>query len=48
MEFHTFYSYFLYTKDWAYIMMFLVLPIYVVYWNTVLNPRKKQRGNTPR
>ena len=26
MEFHTFYDYFLYTKSWAYVMMFVVLP----------------------
>ena len=30
MEFHTFYDYFLYTKNWA----------YVLYWNTVLFPKK--------
>ena len=29
MEFHTFYDYFLYTKSWAYVMMFVVLPLYV-------------------
>lgn len=31
MEFPTFYSYFLYTKNWAYIMMIVVLPLYVAY-----------------
>ncbi len=35
MEFPTFYSYFLYTKNWAYIMMIVVLPLYVAYWNPV-------------
>lgn len=44
MEFHTFYDYFLYTKSWAYVMMFVVLPLYVVYWNFVLFPRKKGRN----
>ncbi len=29
MEFPTFYSYFLYTKNWAYIMMIVVLPLSV-------------------
>ena len=36
MEFHTFYDYFLYTKNWAYVMMFVTLPVYVLYWNTCL------------
>ena len=40
MEFHTFYDYFLYTKSWAYVMMFVVLPLYVLYWNFVLFPDK--------
>ena len=40
MEFHTFYDYFLYTKNWAYVMMFVTLPVYVLYWNTVLFPKK--------
>lgn len=44
MEFHTFYDYFLYTKSWAYAMMFVVLPLYVVYWNFVLFPKKKGRN----
>lgn len=43
MEFPTFYSYFLYTKDWAYIMMIIVLPLYVAYWNLVLYPKGKNR-----
>ena len=41
MEFDTFYQYFLYTKNWAYVMMFIVLPVYVLYWNFVLYPEKK-------
>lgn len=43
MEFPTFYSYFLYTKNWAYIMMIIVLPIFVAYWNLVLYPYKKKK-----
>lgn len=43
MEFPTFYSYFLYTKNWAYILMFIVLPVYVAYWNLVLYKGKKNR-----
>lgn len=42
MEFPTFYNYFLYTKNLAYIMMFIVLPLYVLYWNLVLYPAKKK------
>lgn len=34
------YDYFLYTKNWAYVMMFVTLPVYVLYWNTVLFPKK--------
>lgn len=44
MDFPTFYSYFLYTKSWAYIMMIIVLPVYVVYWNLILYPKRK-KGN---
>ena len=44
MEFPTFYSYFLYTKNWAYIMMFVVLPLYVAYWNLVLYKGRKNNG----
>ena len=40
MEFHTFYDYFLYTKSWAYVMMFVTLPLYVIVWNTLLYPKK--------
>lgn len=46
MEFNTFYQYFLYSKSWAYIMMFVVLPVYVLYWNFVLYPGKKKRNNS--
>lgn len=42
MEFNTFYQYFLFTKSWAYVMMFVVLPVYVLYWNFVLFPDKKR------
>lgn len=41
MDFPTFYSYFLYSKNWAYLLMFIVLPIYVWYWNVVLFPSKR-------
>ena len=43
MEFHTFYQYFLYTKSWAYVMMFIVLPLYVWYWNFILFPDEKSK-----
>lgn len=43
MEFPTFYNYFLYTKNFAYLMMFIVLPLYVVYWNVILYGRKKKK-----
>lgn len=46
MEFHTFYQYFLYTKSWAYVMMFIVLPLYVWYWNFILFPDKKSKSTT--
>lgn len=42
MEFDDFYQYFLYTKNWAYIMMLCVLPLYVLYWNTILYPAGKR------
>lgn len=43
MEFPTFYSYFLYTKNFAYIMMIIVLPLYVLYWNLILYPLRKNK-----
>lgn len=43
MDFPNFYSYFLYTKNWAYIMMIIVLPLYVAYWNLVLYSGKKKK-----
>lgn len=46
MEFPTFYSYFLYTKNWAYIMMFIVLPLYVLYWNACLYRKGKKRNDS--
>ena len=45
MEFPTFDRYVLYTKNWAYIMMFIVLPLYVLYWNYILFPDKKKNKN---
>ena len=45
MEFNTFYQYFLFTKSWAYVMMFVLLPVYVLYCNFVLFPDKKERNN---
>lgn len=45
MEFPTFYSYFLYTKNWAYLMMFIVLPLYVAYWNIILYRKRRKRKN---
>ena len=48
MEFHTFYDYFLFTKSWAYVMMFIVLPLYVLYWTFVLFPDKKKGNNSPK
>ena len=40
MEFDTFYQYFLYSKSWAYIMMFITLPLFVLVWNTIIYPTK--------
>ncbi len=40
-EFSTFYQYFLTTKTWAYGLMFVTLPAFVVYWNCILFPCKK-------
>lgn len=40
--FATFYSYFLYTKCWAYILMFITLPVFVMFWNYVLFPMKEK------
>ncbi len=45
MEFHTFYQYCLFSTGWDYVMMFVVLPVYVLYWNFVLFPDKKERKN---
>ena len=47
MEFNSFYQYFLYTKNCAYIMILIVLPVYVLFWNFFLYPQKKQRNNSP-
>ena len=33
MHFDTFYQFFIYSKNWAYIMMFITLPLFVVFWN---------------
>lgn len=43
MDFPTFYDYFIYTKNWAYIMMIIVLPLYVFYWNVILFRGKKKK-----
>lgn len=47
MEFQTFYDYFLHTKEWAYLLMFLTLPLYVLFWNLFLyrpgNDKRKRR-----
>ena len=40
MEFDTFYQYFLYSKSWAYILIILTLPVFAIYWNTVIYPTK--------
>lgn len=40
MEFDTFYQFFIYSKNWAYILMFITLPAFVVFWNTLLYPTK--------
>lgn len=40
-SFPTFYSYFLFTKTWAYGLMFITLPAFVAYWNLVLFPDKE-------
>ena len=40
MDFHTFYDYFLYTKSWAYVMMFVTLPLYDIVWHPLLYPKK--------
>ncbi len=39
--FSTFYEYFLYTKTWAYGLMFVTLPAFVAFWCLVLFPCKK-------
>lgn len=41
-NFSTFYEYFLFTKTWAYGLMFLTLPAFVAYWNFFLYPDKKR------
>ncbi len=40
-SFTTFYEYFLYTKTWAYGLMFITLPAFTAYWCFVLFPCKK-------
>ena len=37
MHFDTFYQFFIYSKNWAYIMMFITLPLFVVFWNTIFS-----------
>lgn len=43
-SFATFYDYFLFTKTWAYGLMFVTLPAFVVYWNCILFPCEKKDG----
>ena len=38
MHFDTFYQFFIYSKNWAYIMMFITLPLFVVFCNKILYP----------
>ncbi len=40
MEFDTFYQYFIYSKNWAYISIILILPIFALIWNTIIYPTK--------
>lgn len=40
-SFATFYDYFLFTKTWAYGLMFVTLPAFFIFWNVVLFPCKK-------
>lgn len=40
MEFDTFYQYFIYSKNWAYISIILTLPIFAIIWNTIIYPTK--------
>lgn len=42
MEFDTFYQYFIYSKNWAYISIILILPIFAVLWNTLIYPTKDE------
>ena len=44
MVLNTFYQCFLVTESWAYVVMFVVLPVYVQYWSVVLFPDKKGRS----
>lgn len=47
--FSTFYDYFLYTKTWAYALIFVALPAFAVFWRYVLFPcdkgERKSEGN---
>ncbi len=40
MHFDTFYQYFLFSKNWAYISIILILPVFALYWNTCIYPTK--------
>ncbi len=40
-SFSTFYEYFLFTKTWAYGLMFVTLPAFTAFWLFVLYPCKK-------
>ncbi len=40
MHFDTFYQYFLFSKSWAYLLLFCIPPLFALYWNTVIYPTK--------
>ena len=42
MEFDTFYQYFLYSKNWVYISIILIPPVFAILWNTLIYPTKDE------
>ncbi len=44
-SFSTFYEYFLYTKTWAYGLMFVTLPAFTFYWYCILFSWKDGDGD---
>ena len=40
MHFDTFYQYFLFSKSWAYLLLFIIPPLFAFYWNTAIYPTK--------